>query len=120
MSSDGTNRQDGPIHVQLEVPNHDAFTEMMATLSETDTPFETTSIKPGETDDSSTVEIDMGRLTTTQRETLSLALEAGYYERPRDTTLGHLANSLDISKSAVSQRLRSAEIKLIKAALDQP
>lgn len=45
-------------------------------------------------------------LTETQRETLRLALETGYFDVPRRTNLVELADRLDVSDSAVSQRLR--------------
>lgn len=51
----------------------------------------------GETDDS---------LTPAQREALEHALADGYFEVPRKTTLIELAEELEISDSAVSQRLR--------------
>lgn len=45
-------------------------------------------------------------LSETQRETLELAFAEGYYDVPRKITLGGLAERLDVSDSAVSQRLR--------------
>lgn len=54
-------------------------------------------------DSSPTREID---LTPEQREALLLALEEGYFDVPRETTLVELAAMLDISDSAVSQRIR--------------
>ena len=46
------------------------------------------------------------RPTTCQRETLRLAHERGYFEIPREATLADLANELDVSDQAVSERLR--------------
>lgn len=71
----------------------------------------------GTTESSITLELDI--LTDKQREALTLALEEGYYERPRKSDLGDLADGLAISKSAVSQRLRTAETKLIKSAFQR-
>jgi predicted DNA binding protein len=45
-------------------------------------------------------------LTPEQRAALSVAIEAGYFEVPRQTTLIEIADELDISDTAVSQRLR--------------
>lgn len=56
-------------------------------------------------------------LTATQRQTLRLAYEAGYFEVPRRTNLVELAAKLDISDSAVSQRLRRGTGKLLAATL---
>jgi len=46
------------------------------------------------------------RLTGIQRETLRLAHDAGYYEEPREATLGELAAELGVGERAVSRRLR--------------
>lgn len=45
-------------------------------------------------------------LTPAQRELLATALEVGYFEVPRQTTLRELGDGLGISDSAASQRLR--------------
>lgn len=45
-------------------------------------------------------------LTDTQRETLDVAFEAGYFEVPRHVTLTELADRLGVSEQAVSERLR--------------
>ncbi|HET7323631.1 MAG TPA: helix-turn-helix domain-containing protein [Halococcus sp.] len=46
------------------------------------------------------------RLTTSQRETLRLAHERGYFDIPRKVTLSDLADELGISNQAASERLR--------------
>lgn len=74
-------------------------------------------VRAGGTD--STAEIDISHITTKQRETLETALEAGYYETPRETSLTELAEVLSISESAVSQRLNAAETKLVKSFLEE-
>jgi hypothetical protein len=51
-------------------------------------------------------------LTETQRRTVELAIESGYYDVPRATTLVDLAEELGISHQAVSERLRRAERRL--------
>lgn len=52
-------------------------------------------------------------LTEKQREALKTAIEAGYYDRPRGATLDDLAAKLDVTPSAVSQRLNGIERKLV-------
>lgn len=47
-------------------------------------------------------------LTPAQRETVELALEEGYFDVPRQTTMVELAEKLGISDQAVSARLRRA------------
>lgn len=57
----------------------------------------------------------VGRLTDRQREVLSAAYEAGYYERPRETTGAELADRLGISDATLSQHVRAAERRLVGA-----
>ncbi|MCU4752740.1 helix-turn-helix domain-containing protein [Halobacteria archaeon AArc-curdl1] len=58
-------------------------------------------------------------LTTTERKTIERALETGYYEVPRATTLSDLAESLEVSDAAVSKTLRRAESKLLSPSLER-
>jgi predicted DNA binding protein len=58
-------------------------------------------------------------LTTEQHETLLTALEAGYFDVPRRTTLVDLGERLGISDSAVSQRLRRGLARLVAATLGE-
>ena len=60
--------------------------------------------------------VDFGTLTALERETLRRAVEAGYYDEPRRTSLATLADEFDVSKGTLSQRLRSAERKLVLGA----
>lgn len=52
-------------------------------------------------------------LTSCQRETLRLAHERGYFEVPREATLGDLAADLGVSNQAVSERLRRGCARLV-------
>jgi predicted DNA binding protein len=54
-------------------------------------------------------------LTEKQRETLLAALEQGYYDTPRDTTLSELADELGMANSTLSELLHRAEESVIKA-----
>ncbi|MFP9190384.1 helix-turn-helix domain-containing protein [Natronosalvus vescus] len=56
-------------------------------------------------------------LTPTERETVTRAVTAGYYDVPRSMTLGDLADTLEVSDAAVSKTLRRAESKLLSASL---
>lgn len=59
---------------------------------------------------------DLG-LTDPQREALLAALDAGYYEVPREITLRELADRFDISDTALSQRLRRGLTTVLSATL---
>lgn len=59
-------------------------------------------------------------LTDSQRVTLELALERGYFEVPRRVDLGDLAEELGISDSAVSQRIRRGVSKVLASMTVDP
>jgi len=56
-------------------------------------------------------------LTDSQREALLVAVESGYFEEPRDATLGEVAADLGISQPAASGLLRRAIKRLAVASL---
>jgi len=56
-------------------------------------------------------------LTDSQREALLVAVEAGYFEEPRDATLGEVAADLDISQPAASGLLRRGIKRLVVSSL---
>lgn len=58
-------------------------------------------------------------LTDAQRQTIEAALECGYYDVPRQTTLTELSADLDISHQALSERLRRGHRRLIESALSR-
>lgn len=64
------------------------------------------------------VTVDLTTLTPKQREALELAVVRGYFDEDRDTDIDALASELEISKSAVSQRLRAGHSKLAKAVIN--
>ena len=57
-------------------------------------------------------------LSETERETLETAVSSGYFESPRDATLGTLADEFDVSKPAVSKNLRRGQRKMIERVVD--
>ena len=56
-------------------------------------------------------------LTDRQRETLEQAYRRGFFNVPRDVTMGDLAETFDVSEQAISQRLRRAYARLVEAAV---
>jgi len=55
-----------------------------------------------------------GILTERQRDVLTAALRAGYFELPRDCTLADVAATLDIDKSTASRVLRRGQTRIVK------
>lgn len=71
-------------------------------------------------------EYDLGQapipppLTPRQREALTAAAAAGYYEVPRDASRDDVAASLGCAPSTASEHLRKAEGRLVRTFLDLP
>jgi len=57
-------------------------------------------------------------LTSVERQTLQTAVQGGYFESPRGTNLGTLADEFDISKPAVSKNLRRGQLKVARGVVD--
>ena len=57
-------------------------------------------------------------LTDTERETVLRALDAGYYETPREATVTDLAEEFDVSTTGISKNIRRGERKLLCALAD--
>lgn len=56
-------------------------------------------------------------LTEKQQEAVELAARRGYFDSPRRTSLSELASQLEISKQALSQRIRRAIHKIVTNGL---
>lgn len=59
-------------------------------------------------------------LSDAQREALVLALQQGYFSTPSDVSLAELADQLDISKQALSTRIRKGNEKILRNTLLSP
>ena len=59
----------------------------------------------------------MNVLTDSQRRSIELAVDRGYYQVPREVSLQELAREMDISHQALSERLRRAEKRLAEEKL---
>jgi len=63
--------------------------------------------------------VDDYGLSAVQRETLSTAFEAGYFDVPRRTTISDLAERLGVSDQAVSERLRRGLARVLDATVGE-
>jgi len=61
--------------------------------------------------------VDEHDLTEKQRETVAAAVAAGYFEVPRKAKLADVADALDVSRQAASERLRRGMSKLAREAV---
>ena len=69
--------------------------------------------------DASKCEVNLAKLTEKQQRALELATDKGYYEQPSAVSLSEIADELDISKQALSQRLNAAEQTLFEQLIDR-
>lgn len=60
---------------------------------------------------------DRSSLSTKQRETIEQAYRRGYFNVPRDSTITDLADTMGVSDSALSQRLRRGLSVLVRETL---
>ncbi|WP_418282621.1 helix-turn-helix domain-containing protein [Halorubrum sp. DTA98] len=58
--------------------------------------------------------VDISSLTPKQREAVSKAQDCGHYDPDSDTSLADVAAEIDISTSALSQRLQRAEANILR------
>lgn len=112
-----TNDNDCPIYVTFRVENQGMLQHLVGVLSG-DGEIETISVADPCSDEGSNVTtVDFGSLTEKQWEALEVAHGMGHYGTKRGGHLEDIANELGISKSAASQRLRSAEAKIVNGIL---
>ncbi|MHB9286209.1 helix-turn-helix domain-containing protein [Halobacteriales archaeon Cl-PHB] len=57
-------------------------------------------------------------LSEVERDTLRAAAAGGYFNSPRQATLGTLADEFDVSKPAVSKNLRRGEQKIVQRVVE--
>lgn len=110
--------ESGSLIVILTVPARETLREVISDLRTVGATVSVEWLVNG-TDRAQTAQIDVSSVTEKQQEALELAMQWGYYEKPRGTDLGEIATELDISESAASQRLNAAETKLVEAYLGE-
>ena len=111
---------DGRIRVRTYLPDRTALSALVETLKRTTEAFQVrrlTRIDVGEDGgERDTTTLELAGLTETQRRTAIRAVEAGYYETPRQISFEELATDVGISKSALSRRLNAVEAELMRTA----
>jgi len=111
--------EDGTILVTTYVDDRGAVRELVASLREIAAGVRLTRLAVVEGPEATEqVTFDLSALTPKQRRGLELAVVRGYFDDGRDVELGDLAAEIGISKSALSQRLRTAQAKLVTDVFD--
>ncbi|AGN02127.1 DNA binding protein [Salinarchaeum sp. Harcht-Bsk1] len=110
---------DGALVVSVTVPRRGALRDLVAALRDREASVHLEQVLPlaGE-DGGRQLCLDAAAVTEKQREAIATAVDLGYYERPRSADLDAVAEALDVSRSAASQRLNAAETTLIHALVE--
>ena len=98
--------------VRVWLPDRAALAELWEHAAERDIEISLERV----TDHTAPVGADDG-LTRNQREALRLALRMGYFEEPRESTLGDVAAELDISQPAAGGLLRRGIRRLVASTV---
>ncbi|WP_247730999.1 bacterio-opsin activator domain-containing protein [Halovivax limisalsi] len=99
--------------LRMRFDGQDSLLQFQAYCDETGISYELTRIQEQEQPMAS-AQYD---LTPAQRETLVTALEAGYYEVPRELTMRELADEMGVAQQTLSNRFRAAHNNLITSTL---
>lgn len=107
--------ENGSLVISLVVESRSLLSRIVSALEETGATVRLRRLAHQSAEGTVNLEIDATDITAKQREAVELAMELGYYDRPRTATLTDLAERLGISESAVSQRLNAVELTLIQS-----
>lgn len=99
-------------HLRVVFPDHESLSKAHDAIQEDEFQFEVRAVY--DADDPRHTHYG---LTEIQRDTMVAALEAGYFDVPREVTLTEFAEQQDISHQAVSERLRRATRQLAESTL---
>ncbi len=96
-------REDG-VEWTILAPKPEAVRSVARTLEHRGLEVDIVAIRPAK---------ESGELTNRQEQVLSLAYRLGYFEFPKKISLTRLAKKLDVSKSTLSEILRTGEAKIL-------
>ncbi|WP_408957417.1 helix-turn-helix domain-containing protein [Natrinema sp. 74] len=100
---------------RAQVPNRDALSQYRERCAERGLSFDLRRLYRIEAD-----ETEQYGLTSRQRDVLRRALDAGYFEVPREISTEELADEFDISSQALSALLRRGHRAILRSAFSDP
>lgn len=104
--------KNGEWHLRIRFVSRDQFRDFREYLSDQDLTYRLRTIT-----ETTTPRQEMGGLTGAQRDALVAAVHEGYFAIPREATLDEVADGLDISGQALSERLRRGVEQFVENAL---
>ncbi|MXV61474.1 bacterio-opsin activator [Natronorubrum sp. JWXQ-INN-674] len=113
----GAHVTDGQWTLRLLFPEREELSDAVSAIEDHDVRVDVRRmVEAGQDEDLETT----AALTEPQQEAIAEAYRQGYYDVPREISLEELANELDISHQALSERLRRANRVLASEQLDEP
>ena len=104
--------RDGEWFCKLRFESRRSISDFQTYCSDRDVSF--TLLRLNDTQVPKLAQFDM---TTAQRDAIVVALQMGYFSVPRECELSDVAEALDLSPNAVSERIRRGEANLFRSAL---
>lgn len=105
------------VRMTVRLPDSDAARELLTYLGRS-FPASAFTVECAAMTDSPPCVVVVDNLTDRQLATLAVAVERGYYDKPKDAQLSEIAAEFDCSASAISQRLTGAERKLVRSFVE--
>ncbi|RKD97937.1 helix-turn-helix domain-containing protein [Halopiger aswanensis] len=105
----GGRATNGRWEIDMRFPDREAFTDYHEFLAARGVELELHRLADGPS-----AHADDAVVTDSQREALALAFEHGFFDVPRETGLTTIAETLEISEQAVSERLRRGQARLVE------
>jgi len=99
--------------LRMRMPDRDTLHRFREVCDENDVGFRLASVY----EEREAATVSDARLTAVQREALLAAHELGYYDIPRGASLADVADHLDVSSQALSERLRRGTARLVETSL---
>lgn len=105
--------------VTVQIPDRETLRDLISRIRATEATVSVKNITQSASGSEGSIQLDVSEVTDKQLEALEAAVQTGYYDSPRQADLEVLAERLDVSKSAVSQRLKAVESRLAQKLVTQ-
>lgn len=113
-----TYAEDGDLHVTVHTDDVEQLRAFIADLPATASVSVDSLVRGREDGEEPLVLADLGALTSRQREVLETARAMGYFDYPRTSNAGEVADELGIGTSTFTEHLNAAQSKLLAELFD--